>query len=102
MYSLCLGHFKTAGLLELIHVSKPCEYWGRAATDNFWAPPPPTFVDRLVVAAAEKFSACRRCHCCCVLILLQFSMTKKGHYTSSFVSLYHTLTDFIIIILTFV
>src|SRR6218665_1069561 len=47
---------------------------GRVAADNLWAPSPPTFVDR----RANNLSA-RQCHCCCVLILLQFSMTKKGH-----------------------
>ena len=38
----------------------------------------PTFVDRRA-AAVENLPARRRCHCCCVLILLQFSMTEKGH-----------------------
>jgi len=30
-------------------------------------------------AATDNLSARRRCHCCCVVILLQLSMTKKGH-----------------------
>src|SRR6218665_1450552 len=33
----------------------------RAAADNLWAPPPPTFVDRRT--AADNL---RRCHFCCV------------------------------------
>ena len=42
---------------------------------------PPTFVDQRA-AAADNLSAHRRCHyCCCVAILLQFSMTNKGHQT---------------------
>src|SRR6218665_2030302 len=49
-----------------------------AAADNLWAPPLLPFADRR--AAAENLSAHRRCHCCCVVILLQFSQTKKqGH-----------------------
>src|SRR6218665_1129093 len=48
-----------------------------ATTNNLWAPQPPTFVDWSV--AADCLSARRRCHFCCVLILLQFSMTKKCH-----------------------
>jgi len=36
-----------------------------AAADNMWA------------AASDNLSACRRGHYCCVVILLQFSMTKK-------------------------
>src|SRR6218665_3056352 len=48
-----------------------------AAADNLCAPPP-TFVDRRA-AAPDNLSARRGCYCCCVLILLQFSKTKKGH-----------------------
>jgi len=48
-----------------------------ADDDNLWAPSP-IFVDRRVAAATDNLSARRRCHCCRVLILLQFSMTRKG------------------------
>ena len=46
-----------------------------AVVDNLWAPLA-TFVDRRADAAADNLSAR---HCCCVLLLLQFSMIKKGH-----------------------
>ena len=51
----------------------------RRAADNFWAPPPPTFVDWR--AAADNLSARRRCHFCCALILLQFSMMGVAPYS---------------------
>ena len=47
----------------------------RPAADNLWASLQ-TFVD--LRASADNLSARHRCHyCCSVLILLQFSMTKK-------------------------
>src|SRR6218665_1797155 len=67
--------------MDLVQVMQYIELCaGRAAAaDNLWAPLLPTFVDRRATAA-ENLSARRRCHCCCVLILLQFSMTKKRHH----------------------